>query len=74
MGDVVLRCGQCGLPWAKISNGVLVVESRHHGDRHVNVISLDELARLWSAANGAALTDEVPELAGMGTAVPGLSL
>lgn len=48
--DVVLRCGQCGLPWAKICNGVLVVESRHHGDRHVNVITLDEVKRLWQEA------------------------
>lgn len=48
--DVVLRCGQCGLPWAKICNGVLVVESRHHGDRHVNVITLDEVKRLWNEA------------------------
>jgi hypothetical protein len=72
MSDVVLRCGQCGLPWAKISNGVLVVESRHHGDRHVNVISLDELARMWGAANAMAGLDEAPELAGMGTAVPEL--
>ena len=48
VGDVVLRCGQCGLPWAKISNGVLVVESRHHGDRHVNVIALEELLRAWA--------------------------
>jgi len=51
MSDVVLRCGQCGLPWAKICNGVLVVESRHHGDRHVNVIALDEIARLWRESN-----------------------
>jgi len=48
--DVVLRCGQCGLPWAKICNGVLVVESRHHGDRHVNVIALTEIERLWKEA------------------------
>lgn len=51
--DVVLRCGQCGLPWAKISNGVLVVESRHHGDRHVNAIALPELTRLWQEAQRA---------------------
>ena len=59
MRDVVLRCGQCGLPWAKISNGVLVVESRHHGDRHVNVISQEELARIWREAQQLDDTDEV---------------
>jgi hypothetical protein len=48
--DVVLRCGQCGLPWAKICNGVLVVESRHHGDRHVNAMALEALMRLWAEA------------------------
>jgi len=52
--DVVLRCGQCGLPWAKICNGVLVVESRHHGDRHVNAMALDALMRLWAEAQQAA--------------------
>jgi len=50
MSDVVLRCGQCGLPWAKICNGVLVVESRHHGDRHVNAIAIAELERLHKEA------------------------
>ncbi len=45
--DLVLRCGQCGLPWAKVCNGVLLVESRHHGDRHVNAIALEELIREW---------------------------
>jgi hypothetical protein len=70
MSDVVLRCGQCGLPWAKICNGVLVVESRHHGDRHVNVISLEELGRMWGAATAMAGPDEAPEIAGLGTAVP----
>jgi hypothetical protein len=47
---VVLRCGQCGLPWAKLSNGVLVVESRHHGERHVNVIALETLFKMWLEA------------------------
>jgi hypothetical protein len=43
---VVLRCGVCGLPWAKVQNGVLIVESHHHSDKHVNVMPLDELQRL----------------------------
>ncbi len=51
--DLVLRCGQCGLPWAKVCNGVLLVESRHHGDRHVNAIALEELIREWQVAVSA---------------------
>lgn len=59
MDVVLLRCGQCGLPWAKVQNGVLVVESRHHGERHVNVIALEELFKLWKEAQEQA---EQPEL------------
>lgn len=43
---IVLRCTVCGLPWARIENGVLIVESRHHGQRHVNVMSLRQLVEL----------------------------
>jgi hypothetical protein len=39
----ILRCTVCGLPWARIENGVLIVESRHHGERHVNVIPVTVL-------------------------------
>lgn len=59
MDVLLLRCGQCGLPWAKVQNGVLVVESRHHGERHVNVIALAELFKLWREAQEQA---EQPEL------------
>jgi hypothetical protein len=47
---VVLRCAYCGLPWAKVQNGVLIVESHHHSDKHVNVIPLDELKRVYEEA------------------------
>jgi len=40
---VVLYCTTCGLPWARIENGVLIVESRHHGERHVNVMPIMDL-------------------------------
>ncbi len=42
---IVLRCN-CGLPWAEVQNGCLVVLSRHRGQQHVNVITLEELRRL----------------------------
>ena len=47
---VVLRCAYCGLPWAKVQNGVLIVESHHHSDKHVNVIPLDDLQRVYEEA------------------------
>jgi len=34
----VLRCTCCGLPIAHIDDGVLVIESRHHGARHRSAI------------------------------------
>ena len=42
---VLLRCTKhpCDLPWAKIVNGCLVVESRHHGKVHTNQIALPDL-------------------------------
>jgi hypothetical protein len=58
--EIVLRCAVCNLPWAKIRNGVLIVESRHHGAIHVNVIAVDEVVRLRSA-NAPAWLGEVEE-------------
>lgn len=49
---VVLRCAYCGLPWAKVQNGVLIVESHHHSDKHVNVIPLADLVRAYEEAQG----------------------
>lgn len=43
-------CAGCELPFAYIQNGVLVIESRHHGEQHVNVLRLEELIRLLQAA------------------------
>ena len=44
---IVLRCACCGLPYARVQDGCLVVESRHHGDKHTNAIALAEVARLF---------------------------
>ena len=46
---MILRCSECGLPWGRVENGVLIVESRHHGETHVNVIPVADLARLAEA-------------------------
>lgn len=58
--DVILRCAVCNLPWAKIRNGVLIVESRHHGAVHVNVIAVDEVVRMHRA-NAPTWLGEVEE-------------
>ena len=42
---IPLRC-TCGLPYARVLNGVLIVESKHRGETHVNVISITDLAEL----------------------------
>ena len=42
---IVLKC-RCGLPWATVQNGQLVVESRHYGMCHVNRISLAKLVEI----------------------------
>ncbi len=40
------QCSCCKLPFARIQNGVLIIESRHHGEKHTNVISLADLIQL----------------------------
>lgn len=46
----VLRCSTCNLPFAKMENGVLIVESAHRGQKHVNVVAISELVRLRMAS------------------------
>lgn len=46
MKTIILRCDCCGLPYARIQQGALVVESRHHGDKHTNVVALEALLEL----------------------------
>lgn len=38
-----LRCRTCGIPFAALQNGAIVVESRHHGQRHTNTIAIVDL-------------------------------
>lgn len=44
---VLLRC-KCGLPWATVKDGQLLVQSKHFGQRHINSISLAELMSMLS--------------------------
>lgn len=43
---IILRCRECNLPWAEIHNGCLIVESRHHAQKHTNVIPIQTLIDL----------------------------
>lgn len=45
-----LKCACCDLPFAVVQRGVLVIQSRHHGQKHSNVITLEELRRMLEQA------------------------
>ena len=49
-----LRCPTCGVPYARLDGNVLVIESRHHGEKHVNVITVDKLLELVNAKKESA--------------------
>ena len=40
---VDLRCRTCDVPFATLQNGAIVVESRHHGQKHTNTIAIADL-------------------------------
>jgi hypothetical protein len=40
------QCGACDLPFATVQAGVLVIISRHGGDKHTNVLRLEDVERL----------------------------
>lgn len=42
----VLRCEHCGLPWARVQNGCIIVVSTHRGEKHVNAISIAKLLEM----------------------------
>lgn len=44
----ILECASCGLPFARIEHGVLIVKSVHHGETHQNVIAISDLVGLAS--------------------------
>lgn len=43
---VKLRCASCGVAYAELQNGCLVVQSRHHGEIHVNVLPVSKLVKM----------------------------
>lgn len=46
---VALPCCACSSPWGYVQGGALVVESRHHGERHRNVLTLERVRDLLEA-------------------------
>lgn len=46
MLDNPLICHSCNRPFARLENGVLIIESRHSGETHTNTVAIAELARL----------------------------
>ena len=43
---ITLMCACCTLPFGYVQNGVLMIVSKHGGDKHTNMITLEELRRL----------------------------
>jgi len=41
-----VRCKDCQLPFARVLNGLLVIESRHGGMKHTNSIRLEDVVEL----------------------------
>ena len=45
-----IRCHDCSLPCARVQDGVLVIESRHYGAKHLNVFRLEDVVELLERA------------------------
>lgn len=58
--SVTLRCSCCASPWATIQNGVFVVISHHHGNKHVNALKLEDVQRLLDEARMQELSARQP--------------
>ncbi len=54
MQALPIRCNDpgCNKPWLHIYNGLIFVESRHHGHHHVNSCTFDLLVELLRATLG----------------------
>ena len=42
----LLRCAECGLPFARLQGGCLVIQSVHGGEKHFNWVSVWDLVLL----------------------------
>lgn len=46
--DLMCSIPKCGCPFARRQDGAIIIESRHHGERHVNILTADILEQ-WLA-------------------------
>lgn len=44
---VNLRCGLCNAIILTIMDGSVIIESRHHGEKHRVIIAMDELRQIY---------------------------
>lgn len=44
--EKIIKCDKCDLPVARMVSGVLVVEARHHGEKHITFIEVGELVMI----------------------------
>lgn len=44
------QCGACQFPFGYVQNGVLVIQSSHYGQSHINVLTLGEVEQLLKEA------------------------
>ena len=58
----LLRCSACRLPYAKVYNGSLQVDSEHRGRKHTNSISIALLRTLMTLDVGTAIKSDLPRL------------
>ena len=49
---ILLNCPECGLPMAKLVGGALVIQSRHHGEKHTAIVAVSDLVRLAGMERG----------------------
>jgi hypothetical protein len=45
------QCRDCNTPIAKVQDGVLVIIARHDGEKHVNILKIEDLIKLLQTAD-----------------------
>lgn len=54
---LLCQCGTCKTPFAVVQNGCLVITVRHNGDKHTNVLRLEDVKQMLEQM-AAAVYDE----------------
>ena len=61
----LLRCHICGLPWGRLQDGVLIIESRHHGEKHTNAVMVEKLLEVCQEVSGEQVIKDHPRYGGI---------